>query len=83
MNIQTAEQVFNKNDVRLLDFNDTIKQSMIEFAKLHVKAALEAASKKAKAIDNTYSMGGWGMKGGSVSVSKESILTAYPENLIL
>lgn len=51
-----------------------ITTKMIEFAKLHVKAALEAAYENAEVVD------GWntGFSGNSPSINKDSILNAYP-----
>lgn len=53
---------------------------MIEFAKMHVKAALEAAFDKAiigkEGAFGTY----WNRT--DIVLDKNSILTAYPENLI-
>ena len=58
-------------------------EAMIEYAKLHVKAALEAAADKATVtpIDHEEISEGsfrpiWG-------VDDDSILNAYPENLIV
>lgn len=45
-------------------------------AKLHVKAALKAATKKA-----TFDLIGWN-EGEIYEVNEDSILNAYPENLI-
>lgn len=50
---------------------------MVEFAKLHVKAALEAAAEKAVAKEDSADYGT-----GSIWVDKQSILNAYSENLI-
>jgi hypothetical protein len=50
---------------------------MIEFAKLHVEAALKAASKKAKVVDVgiDYAIIEW-------AVDKNSILNSYPSKNI-
>ncbi len=56
--------------------------AMKEFAKLHVKAALEAASEKAKYDGGgTFNNGDY-LQSIPITVNKESILNAYPENLI-
>lgn len=75
-----------------------VKEAMIEFAQLHVEAALKAASEKAT-MDLTYpepyedsndsgltfadadeiNRGG---EYGSVRINNDSILNAYPQNLI-
>lgn len=59
---------------------------MIEFAKLHVKAALETAYKNGK-IDFTDESGTdtstmYLTNETAIKINKESILSAYPENLI-
>jgi len=74
--IQTAEEILDKyvsidkegNKRRI--FNDEPIPAMIEFAKLHVEAALKKASEIAAA--NTV----WGGR------NKELILNAYPEENI-
>ncbi len=50
---------------------------MIEFAKLHIEAALKAASKKAKVVDVgiDYAIIEW-------AVDKNSILNSYPSKNI-
>jgi hypothetical protein len=69
--IPTAKELFDK----LLSANDevTSTEMMIEFAKLHVEAALKAASKKAKVVDVgiDYAITEW-------AVDKNSILNSYP-----
>lgn len=54
---------------------DEVKTFMTEFAKLHVKAALEAADKRA---ENEFAENAW-----ENIVDKDFILNAYPENLIV
>jgi len=55
---------------------EDVSKKMIEFAKLHVKAALEAASGKAELE------GDEGSDFSYISVDKDSILNAYPlENI--
>jgi hypothetical protein len=66
-------------------------KAMIEFAKLHVKAALEAASKSSKVRKDTYVMGRGTTEveqmfnysnGTSHYVDQDSILNSYPlENI--
>jgi hypothetical protein len=68
MNIPTAEEFFEQGG--------TYPELAIEFAKLHVQAALEEASQKAKI---TYEY--WGNTGSEYcdeSVDKDSILNSYP-----
>lgn len=49
-----------------------VKKLMIEFAKLHVKAALKAASEDAEGVDgDDYYV-------PNSSINKQSILQAYP-----
>ena len=70
--VPTAEQFLQQNNV--VGMIDLIAPLMIEFAKLHVKAALKEASQEActKSIRFT----------DDEEVDKESILNDYPENLI-
>lgn len=105
--IPTAEKFATEYDnarmPRGVSYQKDIGELMIEFAKLHVKAALEAASQKAlvhekcnnyhtaKTMwedkqyeiyvtvrnDNSYD------EHHCISIDKESILNAYPENLII
>ena len=67
-----------------------VKDAMIHFARLHVKAALQKASEKAEA---NFEPMGWlaeqhlseNFKEGEdyeIGISRESILQSYPENLI-
>jgi hypothetical protein len=51
-----------------------LQQKAIEFAKLHVQAALEAAFENVEIID------GWntGFSGSAASLNKDSIINAYP-----
>jgi len=67
-NMITAEEFYEENATGFLDINDCQKL-MIEFAKLHVEAALKAASKQV--IVNNY------IGEGGIKVSKNSILNAY------
>jgi hypothetical protein len=60
MSIPTAEEILNKH---LVPAN-----AMIEFAKLHVEAALYIASERADLTDNS----------SFPYVDKESILKSYP-----
>lgn len=79
-NKMTSEEVIAKI-VKFESTNDTIEctvhslsQVMIEFAKLHVEAALKSASEKAK-IDKSVTFG-W------EKVDRPSILKSYPlENI--
>jgi hypothetical protein len=86
--IPTAGELMSKYGMDIPPFGTT-KKLMIEFAKLHVKAALEAAVEKGKVE------GVWKTEGGDPKVlgsyrqvfqgyeiNKESILNVYPENLI-
>jgi hypothetical protein len=64
MSVPTAEEILNKH---LVPAN-----AMIEFAKLHVEAALHIASERADLTDN----------GSFPYVDKLSILKSYPLNKI-
>jgi len=55
---------------------ELIKSAMIEFAKMHVEAALKAASEKSEAFVRTN--GEWTSSKVTASVNKESILNSYP-----
>ena len=72
-NIPTAEEFFRLSE----DWGKTgeqVHQKMIEFANLHVEAALKEAVKKV--IVNNY------IGEGGIKVSKNSILNSYPlENI--
>ena len=76
--ILTAKELFDK---MLEDNNEcTSTEMMIEFAKLHVEAALKAASEKAETEGNhTYL---FRREYVPVKVCKSSILNSYPlENI--
>lgn len=62
-------------------YSDDAVVMMREFAKLHVKAALEAASEKA---ERKMTTSGWcnACNRGTTYINENSILNAYPENLI-
>jgi hypothetical protein len=66
----TALEFFQKGEFT------TIPQLMIEFAQIHVEAALEEASEKAK-TKKTYRGSDTSMVVKKV-IDKESILNAYP-----
>jgi hypothetical protein len=75
MNVPTAEELYKDTKINPnLDlFSDDVKhlvELMIEFAKLHVQAALKAASKKATVTRDKefYTLS---------HVNKKSILNAY------
>ena len=77
--IPSAEDYLKNSHATGMAFNrKAIQEVMIEFAKLHVKAALEAAAENAEATE------GWstGFSGSAASVNEDSILNAYPEELI-
>lgn len=56
-------------------FNSSVEKQMIEFAKLHVKAALEAALSNAQLSEHLGD-------DSSEWIVPDSILNAYPLNLI-
>jgi hypothetical protein len=71
--IPTAEQFLSRDESGVFNEAD-ITQAMIEFAKLHVEAALKAASENAQTECDD---------GGELGfVNKETILDAYPLNNI-
>jgi hypothetical protein len=76
--IPTAEELGNKLYQPLdMSCNEFAIKLAIEFAKLHVEAALKAASKKAKVVDVgiDYAIEEW-------AVEKSSILNSYPSKNI-
>lgn len=97
--IPTAEELLNSKEYepdKGISFEDyhgdsvsgTAERAMIEFAKLHVKAALEAAAKEASLrVEETGSNTRYKSHFSSYNnqtyiVAKDSILNAYPDNLI-
>jgi FMN-dependent NADH-azoreductase len=68
----TAEEIYQEiTKRRIFDmYNPNIKKAMIEFAKIHVEAALKEASEKAFVTYSEYT--------GDEIVSKNSILKSYP-----
>lgn len=66
--IPTAEEFIKLYDV---GNTGTIQSALVEFAKLHVKSALEVTANK------------WMDDWDKPSFNKDSILNAYPLNLIL
>jgi len=61
---------------QMVCFSADVQKALIEFAKLHVKAALETASKKAK-TKNEWE-GNTGSEYCDTVVDRESIINAYP-----
>lgn len=72
---EALQEVLDKLGLTIIDdLKICIQETIIEHTKLHVEAALKAASENAEAVD------GWntGFSGCAASVSKQSILDAYP-----
>ena len=82
--IPTAEEFIRNSLVLTNAYNKEVEQKMIEFAKLHVEAALKAASEKAKIINDPDSY--CGNTGSEYPpdqiISKDSILNSYLLDLI-
>lgn len=92
-------KVTGNNNIRNMPDWETVSSWMIEFTKLHVKAALEAASNNATASyimrpscdDHTPYWGPCSTCGSyrnpevisGINIDKESILNAYPETNII
>ena len=77
MKIPSAENFRKQNTTTaFINSNKECEKCMIEFAKLHVKAALEEASK------NSFEVFNDGSKNMMNLVIKESISSAYPESKI-
>jgi hypothetical protein len=79
--LPTAEELILK---RVETRSKWVEELMIEFAKLHVEAALKAASKNAKIKSRkiTYSVSSGVEYDYITSIDKQTILTAYPETNI-
>lgn len=76
--IPTAKEFINKTEIKQrfgFTFTHKIENMMIEFAKLHVEAALKQASKDADMTDESLMSL---QEGSSVRIDKDSILDAYP-----
>ncbi len=74
--IQTAEELGNKLYQPIgMSCNKFAIKLAIEFAKLHVEAALKSASEKGEAFVQTN--GEWNSVNVTASVNKESILNSY------
>lgn len=75
----TISHFYNDKYNRMSCFSDDVQKAMIEFAKLHVEAALKVASEKAKV---KITQGDFGVFDTKPSIKKKSILNAYPiENI--
>jgi hypothetical protein len=84
--IPTAKEFLENKNFRYAD-----SQEMIEFAKLHVKAALKAAAENATLLEDGVDIKSFRYyicndtnyyNDVEVDVNKESILSAYPESNI-
>ena len=65
-----VEKFLEKNNLPETLSGGTLKWAMIEFAKMHVEAALKAASENADTKDVPYT--------DDIEVDKDSILYSYP-----
>ena len=75
--IPTAEEFLETDK----DWNRTTAQMMIEFAKLHVEAALKIASEEAKTFD-VYNESCGDLECKVTFIKKDSIINSYPlENI--
>ena len=74
--IPTAEEFYKQTTGCIMNHRD-IKTAMIEFAKLHVEAALKEASENVTTVYSEEPI-----LGEVYNVNKDSILNAYPLNLI-
>ena len=73
--IPTAEQFLKENNV--VGMTDLVTPIMIEFAKLHVEAALKGASKTATINKNRGQFTGREFGNVTYSINQPSILNAY------
>lgn len=83
--IPTAEEFYKQTTGCVMNHKD-IKIAMIDFAKLHVKAALKEANKKAEihsdSGSNYYREFEEGIRNNTIWIPANSILNAYPlENI--
>jgi hypothetical protein len=84
-NIPTAEEFlqyhleisyfYDDKTEKVVCYSDEVQQAMIEFAKLHVEAALKEASENADMDNEYYQSVQEGTTGG---IDIETILNAYP-----
>jgi hypothetical protein len=78
----TAEEFLKREDLPIdILSGDDINYAMVEFTKLHVQAALKAAAEKAELKAYSYT-GCFECGREDMSIDENSILNAYPENLI-
>ena len=82
--IPTAMDLLDKKypDFENLDTGciwSNIEETMVEFAKLHVEAALQAAAKKAELTEFAYE---FLQEGASEAIDKDSILNSYSQDSI-
>jgi len=73
--LPTAEEVYTDFHFNYKGDNNSVIEAMAEFAKLHVEAALKAASENADTLKGEV----YASKG---CIDKDSILNAYPLNNI-
>jgi hypothetical protein len=82
----TAEEFCNTFTPTGKTWQENFHQTMIEFAKLHVTEALKAVSKNIKLMENMRSTGEVIKnpfdKNCDFYINEQSILTAYPLDLI-
>jgi len=76
MKIPTAKEFYDKH------YSDDCVVIMRDFAKLHVEAALKAASEDAQVIQQGEYYTYFDDPAGDVEVAKDTILDAYPPNMI-
>ena len=76
--IPTAEEFMNRPFGQKWD----TQTLMIEFAKLHVQAALEAASEETKMLDDKECWRNCSCQQPCKIIDKNSILNSYPESNI-
>ena len=75
--IPTAEELLKQHGFEWSYAEKPLHNVMIEFAKLHVKEALNQAAENAKAKEDPDDYGT-----GDIWVDRNSILNAYPESNI-
>jgi hypothetical protein len=79
--MKTAEEVYRQITGCIINHGN-IKTAMIEFAKLHVEAALKAASEETKMLDDKECWRNCSCQQPCKIIDKNSILNSYPESNI-
>lgn len=77
-NIPTAEEFFKEELSGEPLTQESVEEALVNFAKLHLQAQQEAILEKVRANHIEC----WGQRTGDIEIDKDSIINAYPLNLI-